>query len=317
MYEYDDDEEGGRSTGRLVAMVAGVVVLALVGWFVIKPKLGSDDASGATVIPATSDAGGTTGSSDASGGSAPAADGPDDSQGDAATTAAPTTDAAPATTAAAATTSTAAAPVTTVAATTTAPPAAAPPAAPAVTYSTLPDGSPVPILALYDTDRVTLSGNVPDQASKDLLGSLALATAKPEQAGLIVNDLTIDPSVPRTIGVRVVELTSARFPEGSAEVTLEQAAEINRLANILNQLPNLTALVIGHADQRGDETTNYVVSEQRADAIVDYLVSQGIAPSRLSSRAVGEDDLLTLDNEPAALALNRRTEFVLYGLLAL
>ena len=68
-----------------------------------------------------------------------------------------------------------------------------------------------------------------------------------------------------------------------------------------------------HADQRGDETNNYVVSEQRADAIVDYLVSQGIAPSRLSSRAVGEADLLTLDNEPAALALNRRTEFVLLG----
>ena len=61
--------------------------------------------------------------------------------------------------------------------------------------------------------------------------------------------------------------------------------------------------------------TNYVVSEQRADAVVDYVASQGIAPARLSSRAVGETDLLTLNNEPAALALNRRTEFVFYGLL--
>ena len=41
----------------------------------------------------------------------------------------------------------------------------------------------------------------------------------------------------------------------------------------------------------------------------------GITPSRLSSRAVGEADLLTLNNDAAALALNRRTEFVFYGLL--
>ena len=77
----------------------------------------------------------------------------------------------------------------------------------------------------------------------------------------------------------------------------------------------MTALVIGHADQRGDELTNYAVSEQRADAVVNYVASRGIAPARLSSRAVGETDLLTLNNEPAALALNRRTEIVFNGLL--
>ena len=83
----------------------------------------------------------------------------------------------------------------------------------------------------------------------------------------------------------------------------------------MNALPNVTALVIGHADQRGSELTNYEISEERADAVVDYIAGHGIEPSRLSSRAVGETDLLTLNNEPAALELNRRTEFVFYGLL--
>ncbi|MET0579198.1 MAG: OmpA family protein [Ilumatobacteraceae bacterium] len=323
MYEYDDDEEGGRSTGRLLAVFAGVVILALVGWFFVKPNLEGDDAGGDSVAPAAADSAGAVDGSAGSGspattttadegatGATDATDGSADVVAD---------DDAPTTTAGSTRVDPTTATPTTAAATTTAPtaPAASPtPAAPAgPTYNTLPDGTPEPILAIYDTDHVTLSGNVPDQAGKDLLGTLAMATAKPEQQNL-VNELTIDPTVPRSIGVRVVELTSARFPEGSAEVTLEQAAEINRLAAILNQLPNLTALVIGHADQRGQEATNYVVSEQRADAVVNYLVSQGIAPSRLSSRAVGESDLLTLDNEPAALALNRRTEFVLYGLLA-
>ena len=84
----------------------------------------------------------------------------------------------------------------------------------------------------------------------------------------------------------------------------------------MNLLPNISALVIGHADQRGSE-----VGELRAvvaaggQAVVNYMVSQGIDPARLSSRAVGENDLLTLDDDAAALALNKRTEFVLFGLL--
>ena len=121
--------------------------------------------------------------------------------------------------------------------------------------------------------------------------------------------------MPRDVGVRVVELTSARFPDGSATVTLEQADELNRVVTVMNLLPNITALVIGHADQRGNEVSNYVLSKQRADAVVAYMVSQGIDPARLSSRAVGENDLLTLNDDAAALALNKRTEFVLTGLL--
>ena len=45
------------------------------------------------------------------------------------------------------------------------------------------------------------------------------------------------------------------------------------------------------------------------------MVSKGVSPSRLSSRAVGDNDLITLNDDAASLALNRRTEFVLYGLL--
>ncbi len=83
----------------------------------------------------------------------------------------------------------------------------------------------------------------------------------------------------------------------------------------MQSLPKTTVLVIGHSDQRGDAATNFTLSEQRAQSVVSYLVSKGITPSRLSSRAVGESDLLSIDDDAAALALNRRTEFVFYGLL--
>jgi outer membrane protein OmpA-like peptidoglycan-associated protein len=57
------------------------------------------------------------------------------------------------------------------------------------------------------------------------------------------------------------------------------------------------------------------LSEERAQAVVSYLAGQGIDPSRLSSRAVGEADLITIADDDASLQLNRRTEFVFSGLL--
>lgn len=189
-------------------------------------------------------------------------------------------------------------------------------AAPAggATYSTLPDGSPSPIVAVFDTDLVTISGAVPTEADRDQLEALAIATSKSPAA--VANLLTIDPTVPIGVGVRVVELTSTRFPESSYEVLPEHAMELDRLVAVMNAFPNTTVLIIGHADQHGPEQTNDALSAARAAAVVDHLTRAGIDASRLSSRAVGERDLLTLNSDEASLALNRRTEFIVYGLLA-
>ncbi len=184
-----------------------------------------------------------------------------------------------------------------------------------VTYDTLPDGSPAPVVAVYDVDRITLTGAVPSEAARERLEALAVANAKPGQADTVDNLLTVNPDVPIGIGVRVVELTSVRFPPRSTEVLPAHARELDRAVAIMEALPNISALVIGHTDQVGDPLRNFAVSEQRADAVVNYMASQGIAPDRLASRAVGEEDLLTLADDEVARALNRRTEFVFYGLL--
>ena len=155
---------------------------------------------------------------------------------------------------------------------------------------------------------------MPSQAAKDKLQALAIANSKFPVP--VNNLLTIDPTVPPGIGVRVVELTSARFEPNSAKVQGFHALELDRIVSIMNALPNVTALIIGHADQIGSDAQNFKISAERATAVVDYVVSKGVAPSRLSSRAVGDTDLLTLNDDAASLALNRRTEIVFYGLLA-
>lgn len=182
-------------------------------------------------------------------------------------------------------------------------------------FPMLPDGSPEPILAIYDGPTIRVSGWVPSQEKADQLIALALANSTDPNA-VIEGELQIDPLVPLNIGTRVLEMNSPRFGPSSSEVTPEHALQLDRVANVMKFLPNVTATVVGHADQLGDETANYALSEARAVSVVRYLVGQGVEPSRLAARAVGEQDLLSEDNSDAALALNRRTEFIFYGLIA-
>ncbi len=324
MYGYEDEESAGRGPFVRIA-IGAVAVLAVAGgaWYVGNRSSGDgDNANAGLNVESTASSTPGSGSENAPTttarvrGRAAAAttttaaertttttDPPTTT-----TTEAPTTTRAPTTTEAPTTTQ---APTTTRAPTTTAAPRQQQQPA---TYDTLPDGTPAPVVAIFDVDQITITGAVPDEAAKERLQALALANAKPGQ-GKVANFLTINPDVPKNVGVRVVELTSERFPTGSAEVLPPQAEELNRVVSIMSALPDITALVIGHSDQRGSEETNYQLSAARAEAVVNYLVSQGVNPSRLSSRAVGEADLLTLNNDDAALALNRRTEFVFYGLL--
>lgn len=178
-----------------------------------------------------------------------------------------------------------------------------------------PDGSPVPVVAVYDGAVVTLTGLVPSEDARMRLEALAIAGA-PEPNTVAVNLLEINENVPISVGARVVSLDSARFPDGSAEILPEHAAELDGVVRTLESLPNVTLLVIGHTDEEGDDFENLVLSRDRADSMVFYLVSQGIDPSRLSSRSVGESNPITAENGEAARQLNRRTELIFYGLLA-
>lgn len=236
-----------------------------------------------------------------------------------------TTDAAPATTSEPSTESSTSAPDTTVSdstlvadTTTTAPPTittltpADPP--PAQTYPTLSDGSAEPIVVIYEGDNVIVSGNVPTPESKALL--LALAEGNSISPSPIVTEtVTINPDVPIQIGVRVLDADSVRFPDGSAAILPEHALQLDRVVNVLNALTHVDVLIVGHSDQRGSNEQNFQISRDRAQAVADYFVAGGVSALRINSRAVGEEDLLTDNVDAASLALNRRTEFVFYGLL--
>jgi outer membrane protein OmpA-like peptidoglycan-associated protein len=319
----DDDKEGFFTPRTRIAALVYVGLLILVGFLVVLPTLDGDDPADepAQVAAADQAAGGAQEAARgaAGGGEEPTAASTDTSAGaveDAtATTREPAADTTDPEAAAATTAPPPTEPEPTDAATTVAPtdPPTTPPPTAAKTYPTLPDGSPVPVVAIFNGPEITLTGTVPSQAAAERLAALALANSK--TPATVNSQLTINPAVPINVGVRVIEMDSARFPEGSAEILPAHAAELDRVIWVMTTLPNITVLVVGHADQRGDEVSNFVLSEERARSVVSYLAGGGIAPARLASRAVGEADLLTLNNDAAAFALNRRTEFIFYGLL--
>lgn len=181
-------------------------------------------------------------------------------------------------------------------------------------YPAAADGSPLPVIVTYDTGKVTLTGAVPSDDTRARLIGLAQANSQEPDVD-VVDNLLVNPAVPASVGVRVIEMNSARFGEGEAQLVPEHTSQFDRVAAVLQALPHVSVLVIGHADQRGDDQRNLELSENRAGTVVDYLTYLGVEPTRVSMRGAGESDLLTLDDDGSALALNRRTEFVFYGVL--
>ena len=72
--------------------------------------------------------------------------------------------------------------------------------------------------------------------------------------------------------------------------------------------PGLEVEIAGHTDDVGPSDYNQRLSEARAKAVYDYLVSKGISPSRLTYKGYGETQPLVRDTTEWARARNRRTE---------
>jgi len=75
--------------------------------------------------------------------------------------------------------------------------------------------------------------------------------------------------------------------------------------------PNLRIRVVGHTDSVGSETYNQQLSEKRARATADYLISQGVSSSQVSVEGRGESEPRASNSTADGRAQNRRVEIYL------
>lgn len=88
--------------------------------------------------------------------------------------------------------------------------------------------------------------------------------------------------------------------------------ELERVAIMLERMPNLMLYIEGHTDQRGSDTYNEKLSERRSKAVMDYLIKRGVTGDRMEHQWFGETrpvhDCNQVSCTSAMHQLNRRTE---------
>jgi outer membrane protein OmpA-like peptidoglycan-associated protein len=90
----------------------------------------------------------------------------------------------------------------------------------------------------------------------------------------------------------------------------ESKAELERLVQLLRENPTVKLQLSGHTDNTGSSEHNKILSDKRANAVVQYLIDNGIPPARLSSKGYGETQPIASNDSDEGKAQNRRTEFM-------
>ena len=101
------------------------------------------------------------------------------------------------------------------------------------------------------------------------------------------------------------------FGTDSYELAENSTLILKRFAEYLNENGSLSIAIHGHTDDLGDDEKNLALSESRANAVLRYLVAQGVDATRLSSKGFGEKNPKYPNTNDQNRAKNRRTEFLL------
>ncbi len=115
-----------------------------------------------------------------------------------------------------------------------------------------------------------------------------------------VNDPTSVAYFQQSIGDRVL------FSVDQHTLTPEATALLNQQAIWLMDNTEFNAVIEGHADEQGTTAYNLALSGRRANSVIEYLVSRGVASSRLQSLPLGKERPIAICSEESCYSQNRR-----------
>jgi chemotaxis protein MotB len=116
--------------------------------------------------------------------------------------------------------------------------------------------------------------------------------------------------------IQVVVNSELLFPSGGWEMSDAAKAMIDKIAAVLAPHQTTKILVKGYTDNvaigpvlaREGVTTNLILSQRRADTVMQYLISRGVKPNLVSAKGFGEADPVASNDTAAGRAQNRRVE---------
>jgi outer membrane protein OmpA-like peptidoglycan-associated protein len=139
-----------------------------------------------------------------------------------------------------------------------------------------------------------LIGRKMDKQAEEMAKEMKDAEIKREGEGIVVN-----------FKEKVLFAYNRYDLNANAQANLEQ------LKGYLIKYPETNITVIGHTDAKGTDVYNQTLSENRANAAVNYLKQNGIAGTRLTAIGKGETDPIATNETEEGASANRRVEFVI------
>lgn len=115
---------------------------------------------------------------------------------------------------------------------------------------------------------------------------------------------------PVVVKQRLVLDRTSHFAFDSATLSAAAKAELEPIIERLKANPNERVQVKGYTDSTGPADYNMALSERRAMAVKDYMVSEGISASRISTKGYGASNYIASNATAEGRAQNRRTEIV-------
>jgi outer membrane protein OmpA-like peptidoglycan-associated protein len=120
-------------------------------------------------------------------------------------------------------------------------------------------------------------------------------------------------SVLRDVDDVIIRLIGLNFDSGSSVLKPQYFGILTKVKGAINTFPNCTVTVKGHTDSFGSDDTNLQLSQNRADAIMAYLLANmDLDPSRIEAIGLGETEPIANNETPEGRAKNRRIDIVIH-----
>ena len=103
-------------------------------------------------------------------------------------------------------------------------------------------------------------------------------------------------------------LLDVHFETAKSNLSDGSESAIDQLYDKMKDTPSMKVEIAGHTDNQGSDASNLVLSQKRAEVVRQYLITKGVAASRIKAKGYGETEPVKTNDTSEGRAMNRRTE---------
>jgi outer membrane protein OmpA-like peptidoglycan-associated protein len=129
------------------------------------------------------------------------------------------------------------------------------------------------------------------------------------EASTDLEPLVIDVDLDKASTGATVVLNNIFFDTDKFDLREKSITELDKISRFLNENPGIRVEISGHTDDQGADAYNQQLSQKRAKAVGDYMVTRGVQASRLKEMGYGSKKPLKPNDSEANRQINRRIEF--------